>query len=383
MDTSSKIHKYNREFQVFIKPVGAICNLSCSYCYYVDKKDIHPQKSLKTISPEILETCIIQLIESTHAPYVLFSWHGGEPTLAGLDFYKHVVDLQKKHNHLNKKIINGIQTNGTLLDDEWCRFFAKEGFMVGLSMDGPENMHNTYRVSKIGKGSFYNVLDAYWLLKKYQITTEILCVVNALNVQDPLEVYRFFKSLGAGYISFLPLVERDAECSNGVSGLTVPPGAFGDFLVQVFDEWVENDIGRVKIQLFEEALRAAFNQDHTLCIFKKTCGGVPVLERDGNFYSCDHYVYEAYRIGNIAGSHLTDMLESPRQIQFGDNKYESLPGFCLHCEVLHMCHGECPKNRFVQTPDGQDGLNYLCTGYKKFFRHIQPFIEAIAKIWKH
>ena len=372
----------SREFQVFAKPVGALCNLSCSYCYYLDKLELHKKNESAKMPEHLLEKYIIQHIESTTEDVILFSWHGGEPTLAGLDYFKKIVELQKKHIDRAKTIVNGIQTNGTLLDDKWCEFFQKENFIVGISIDGPEHLHNKHRVTNTGKDSFEKVIKGYSLLKKYNITSEILCVVNAHNVNHPIEIYNFFKHLDTRYISFLPLVERKMDTTSDVDEDSVPSKAFGDFLTAIFDEWIEKDIGKIKIQIFEEALRTAFNQEHTLCIFKRNCGGVPALEKNGNLYSCDHFVNTENFLGNINDIHLADMLDSGKQRQFGRAKYDTLPQYCLKCEVLEMCHGECPKNRFIKTPTGEDGLNYLCEGYKKFFKHCKPFIEAISTVWK-
>jgi uncharacterized protein len=367
-----------KQFQIFVKPVGALCNLGCKYCYYLEKSGLYPENKKHLMTDEMLEKYIVQHLETTTDDFVLFSWHGGEPTLAGIDFYKKAVELQKKHNKKGLQIINGMQTNGTNLNDDWCRFFSDENFIVGISLDGNEEMHNKYRYTKSGQNSFQKVIAGYHLLKKYRITTEILCVLNACNEGHPLEVYNFFKSLGAKYISFLPLVNRSVETKSGVTPESVSASAFGDFLIAVFDEWLEKDIGKIEIQLFEEAFKTAFNLEHTLCIFKKTCGGVPVLEHNGDFYSCDHFVNLPHHIGNIKQAHLTALFDNPKQISFGQAKFNTLPSYCLKCEVLDMCNGECPKNRFIQTPHGENGLNYLCEGYKKFFIHCKPFIEALA-----
>ena len=368
-----------REFQLFVKPVGALCNLGCTYCYYLEKQDLYTDKEPQ-MSDELLERYIIQHLEAAMEEPVLFSWHGGEPTLTGIEFYKKAVELQRKHNHHNKKIINGIQTNGINLNDAWCRFLADENFLVGISIDGPEVIHNKYRQTKTGEATFQKALIGYHLLKKYGVNCEILCVINSFNVHYPLEVYRFFKSLDVKYISFLPLVNRDLNSQTGVTPDSVPATAFGEFMVVVFDEWQEHDIGNIRIQLLEEALRSAFHQDHTLCIFKRTCGGVPVLERNGNFYACDHFVDQEHLIGNINHLHLSELLDHPKQVAFGKAKFNSLPNYCLNCEVLTMCHGECPKNRFIQSPEGEKGLNYLCEGYRKFFNHCTPFVKTIADL---
>jgi len=311
---------------------------------------------------ELLERYIIQHIEATTGELILFSWHGGEPTLAGLDFYRKAIGLQKKHNSANKKIINGIQTNGTLLDNNWCRFLAEENFLVGISIDGPEKYHDIHRLDANGKGSFSRVMKGYELLKKYGVSTEILCVVNSQNVRDPLVLYDFFRGLDTKYITFLPLVVQDPASKDGVSEATVPSVQFGIFLSEIFDMWSGRDIGRIKIQIFEEASRRAFGQEHTLCIFRENCGGVPVIERNGYFYSCDHYVDPENLIGNINEGSVAEFLDSERQKAFGKLKSETLPRYCRECKFLDMCNGECPKNRFITTPDGEPGLNYLCPG---------------------
>ena len=376
MDQSS------REFQVFVKPVGAECNLNCLYCYYLDKANMYNQKGSTIMSDEVLEKYIIQQIQANTETDIFFSWHGGEPVKAGLDFFRKVVHLQKEHKPSGRYIINGIQTNATLLNDSWCSFFKEEGFFVGISIDGPEKLHNKFRVSKNNYGSFRRTLKGYELLRKYDVTTELLTVVNSENVKYPLETYNFLKQLGSPFLTFLPLVEKETGSASGVSNISVAPEAFGSFLSSVFDEWVSKDIGRIKIQIIEEAARTAFNQKHSLCIFKKTCGGVPVVEHNGDFYSCDHYVDSDNLIGNICQTSLKDMLDSERQKTFGQAKYNTLPKYCLDCDVIDMCNGECPKNRFMKTPYGEPGLNYLCTGYKRFFNHIRPFVEAIASEWQ-
>ena len=370
----------SREFQIFVKPVGALCNLRCNYCYYLCKKDLYPEKGFPGMSDELLEKYIIQHIEATTDDVIMFSWHGGEPTLAGLDFFRKAVAIQKKHNPGGRKIINGIQTNGTILDKSWCSYLSEENFLVGISLDGPEEIHNSNRPYSNGEGSFRKVMEGYDLLKKHGIITEILCVLNSHNVKIPEKIYKFYKEIDVKYITFLPLVERDPGSAAGVSNRSVPAKQFGIFLSEIFDQWVEKDIGRIKVQVFEEALRRAFKQDHTLCIFKVNCGGVPVVEHNGNFYSCDHYVDSDHLIGNINDGSLADFLDSEKQQSFGNAKSNTLPGYCRECNVLDMCNGECPKNRFVSTPDGEYGLNYLCPGYKIFFEHCQPFIQILRSI---
>lgn len=371
-----------REFQVFVKPVGALCNMSCSYCYYLDKKDLFPAGTLARMPDLLLEEYIVQHMEASTEPVITFSWHGGEPTLAGLDMFKRIASFQKKHKPEGRQIVNGIQTNGTLLNDAWCRFLSKERFHVGISLDGPGYLHDQFRTGPTAESTFEKTVQGFRMLKDYGMSPEILCVVNALNGGKALEVYRFFRELGAGFITFLPLVERRKNTGSEVTERSVPSEMFGDFLCTVFDEWKQYDIGGIKVQVFEEALRSAFHQDHTLCIFKKTCGNVPVLEHDGSFYACDHFVNEDHCLGNIMETPLAELLDHPRQKQFGSAKLESLPGCCIECEVRDMCNGECPKNRFLVSPDGEPGLNYLCAGYRKFFNYIRPFIQEVSSVWQ-
>jgi uncharacterized protein len=374
---------FHREFQVFIKPVGPACNLHCAYCYYLDKSEVFGSDKVFCMEQGILEAYMRQHIDATTGPIIFFSWHGGEPLLAGLDFYRKAVTLQKKLNWSERRIINGIQTNGTLLNEAWCRFLAEEQFMVGLSLDGPEKLHDVFRKAGNGSPTFNRVMHGYDQLIMHGIDPEILCVVNAENVKYPLEVYRFFRKLGVPYITFIPLVEKLNAAVVSVSNRSVTAEAFGGFLCTVFDEWLQQDIGTLKVQIFEEALRRAFKQEHTLCIFKPVCGGVPVVEHNGDFFSCDHFVTREHRLGNIRDFPLEDFLDSDKQKAFGQAKMSTLPRYCLDCEVRDMCNGECPKNRFIHTPDGEPGLNYLCAGYRKFFNHCRPFAEDVARAWQH
>ncbi len=427
--------KVSREFQVFAKPAGPVCNLDCQYCYYLDKQRLYPKGESFRMPDDLLEGYIVQHIHACTEPVIHFSWHGGEPTVLGLDFFRKIVTIQRKHEPAGRRILNGMQTNGTLLDDDWCRFLAAEGFAVGISIDGPREMHDRYRRTKDGRPVHEQTMRGYRLLRQHEVPCEILCVVGAHNVEFPSDVYRFFRQLGAPYLSFLPLVERrpegervceepvrrgmglgsptqnsalgvpfrpmdhrqDADATirhgqdaratfrtsseGGVSERTVPAEAWGSFLCAIFDEWVARDIGRVKIQIFEEAVRPAFQQEHTLCIFKEVCGGVPVVEHNGDFYCCDHYTDREHRLGNIRETRLARLLDSPAQQAFGRAKRDSLPHCCQVCEVRAMCNGECPKNRFLVTPDGEPGLNYLCAGYKRFFTHCQPFVAQVGALW--
>jgi len=371
----------SREFQVLVKPVGASCNLACRYCYYLSKGRLTAGSGMHRMPDGLLERYIVQHIEASPDPVICFSWHGGEPTLLGLDTFRKIAAMQKKHLPAGRRIANAIQTNGALLDDDWCRFLASEGFSVGLSLDGPEAMHDSCRVTKDRRPTHGGAMRGYERLCKHGVPFDILCVVHAHNVRHPAEVYGFFKRIGAPYVSFLPLVEPRPGAESGVSRRTVPSGRWGDFLCSVFDEWVGRDIGRIKVQVFEEAARTAFGQEHSLCIFRPVCGDVPVVERNGDFYSCDHYVDPGHRLGNIREIPLVDLIEHPVQRAFGLAKSDTLPGCCRTCEVRAMCNGECPKNRFVRTPDGEPGLNYLCAGYKRFFTHCRSFVSEVAAEW--
>lgn len=373
----------SREFQIFAKPVGSTCNINCSYCYYHGKKSLYPKTNDLLMADNILEEYIIQHIQASTENIINFSWHGGEPLLAGIEFYRKVLRFQITHKPADKKIINGIQTNGTLINEEWCRFFAREHFLVGISIDGPAEFHDICRRTKDNRTSWKQVYKGYQLLKKHSVLPEILCVVNSENVRQPLVIYNFFKQIGAKYITFLPLVEHEHGSSAGVSRNSVKSEQYGHFLSNIFDEWVEKDIGEIKIQIFEEAARAAFNQEHTLCVFKINCGGVPVVEHNGDFFSCDHFVNREHLLGNIKDHSLTYFLDSKEQKLFGKAKSLKLPRYCKECKVRTMCNGECPKNRFILTPGGEPGLNYLCAGYRYFFNHCRPFVEAIASAWKN
>jgi len=376
------IAKASRDFQVFAKPVGSICNLGCRYCYYLKKESLYPEEESFCMPDVILEEYIVQHIEASAEPIIRFSWHGGEPTILGLDYFRKIIAIQRKYQPSSQRIVNGMQTNGTLLDEDWCRFLADEGFFVGLSLDGPQEMHDRHRLTKGGRPTFDQTIRGYELLRQHQVSTDILCVVNADNVRYSSEVYRFFKQIKASYVSFLPMVNPQPETRSGVNALTVPADAWGDFLCTIFDEWKSQDIGQIKIQIFEEAARTAFGQEHSLCIFRPVCGDIPVVEHNGDFYSCDHFVDEKHHLGNIIETPFIELLESPAQRAFGKAKLDSLPRYCRECEVKAMCNGECPKNRFVQTPDGEGGLNYLCTGYKRFFTLCQPFVDEVAAEWR-
>jgi len=372
--------KASRPYQIFAKPIGSVCNLRCDYCYYLKKQSLYPDENSFRMSDEVLEEYILQHIEACPDPVIPFSWHGGEPTLLGLDYFRKIVELQRKHQPLHRRIINGIQTNGTLLDEDWCRFLAVERFGIGFSLDGPQELHDSHRVTKGRKPTHAQAMQGYELLRKHGITCDILCVVHHLNVNHPLEVYRFFKQIKSAYIGFLPLVEHRPNTEGVVSSSTVPSEAFGAFLCAIFDEWMSQDIGKLRVQIFEEAAASALGQEHALCIFKKTCGDVPVVEHNGDFFACDHFVDRGHLLGNIREDKLVDLIESPLQVSFGQAKWDTLPSDCLKCDVLHLCNGACPKDRILRTPDGEAGLNYLCAGYKRFFAHCRPFLAELAAL---
>jgi uncharacterized protein len=374
--------KASHGFQVFAKPVGPICNLDCHYCYYLKKEHLYPKGEPFRMPEDILAEYIVQHIDACPDPVIRFSWHGGEPTVLGLDTFRRIVALQRKHQPSNRHIANGMQTNGTLLDDQWCRFLAQEDFAVGLSLDGPQDIHDRYRVTKDGEPTYEQTMRGYELLRKYRVACDILCVVNSYNVQYPNKVYQFFKKIKATYVSFLPLAESQSDAEGGVSSLTVPAEDWGDFLCVIFDEWLRRDIGQIKVQIFEEAARTAFGQEHSLCIFRPMCGDIPVIEHNGDFFSCDHFVDAKHRLGNIRETPLVELLESPAQRAFGKAKLDTLPRSCRKCEVRAMCNGGCPKNRFLRTPEGEAGLNYLCSGYKRFFTHCRPWVEEVAAQWR-
>ena len=334
------------------------------------------------MADSVLEKYIVQHIEAFPGRTINFSWHGGEPTLLSLDYFQKIVALQRKHLPPNRSIRNGMQTNGTLLDEPWCRFLKTENFAVGLSLDGPQALHDQHRVFKDGNPTHEQVMRGYRLLQHHRIPVDLLCVVHAQNAPYPTQVYRFFKQIQAQYITFLPLVEPDPQREEGVSPRTVPAEAWGNFLCTIFDEWKAEDIEKIKVQIFEETARTAFGQEHALCIFRKTCGDIPVIEHNGDFFSCDHFVDQEHRLGNIQERTLVDLLESPAQKAFGQAKWDTLPPLCRNCEVLNLCHGGCPKDRILHTPDGQVGLNYLCAGYKRFFTHAQPFVTQLSPLWR-
>lgn len=374
------MNQASREFQIMVKPVGAVCNLDCGYCYYLQKKDLYPKAESFRMADDLLEEYIIQHIEACPKELIFFAWHGGEPTILGIDYFQRIIELQQKHRPPERTILNGIQTNGTLLDEEWCRFLARHRFQVGISMDGSKYLHDRYRVTKKGESTHKQVLQAYRLLRKYGIECDILCVLHHMNVRQPAAVYRFFRDIGVKYLQFLPLVMRQE--GNETRAETVSADDYGNFLCTVFDEWRRHDIGRIIVQNFEEAMRPYLGEEHALCVLRETCGDVAVVEHNGDFYSCDHFVKPQHRLGNIRENRLVELLESPEQRAFGRRKRDGLPRFCLECEVLSSCNGGCPKDRFIRTPDGEEGLNYLCAGSRRFFTYSRPYLQRMAALRK-
>jgi uncharacterized protein len=368
----------SREFQVFVKPAGAVCNLDCQYCYYRDKRSLYPDTAAFRMPESLLEEYIVQHIEAAAGPEIAFSWHGGEPTTLGVDFFRKAVELQRKHRPAGWRIRNGIQTNGVLLDEEWCRFLAAEEFKTGLSLDGPAELHDPYRVNRGGQPTHQQAMRGYRLLRQHEVPTDIVCTVHNLNVRQPLTVYRFFREIGCRYLGFLPVVEPAPEAPGGVGPYTPPAEEYGAFLCKIFDEWIARDTERMAVQIFEEAARPALGMEHSLCVFRETCGQIPVVEHNGDFFPCDHYVDREHRLGNIRETPLGELLESQAQREFGEAKRDALPRYCRECEVLAMCHGGCPKYRFIRTPAGEQGLNYLCAGLKRFFLHSRAPIERIV-----
>lgn len=366
-----------RAFAVMTKPTGAICNLDCSYCYFLEKEALYPDSNFR-MSEEILAIYIKQLLESQESPECTLVWQGGEPTLMGLEFFKKIMDLVSKYRPTGMQVFHSIQTNGVLLDEEWCKFFRENGFLVGISIDGPDWMHDQYRVNKAGKATHAQVVKALELLKSHQVEFNLLTVVSQSNQDHPLELYRYFRDeLVANYIQFIPLVEQR---NNLLTARSVDPKKWGSFLISIYDEWIAKDVGKVFVQLFEVSLGIWLGKPSSLCLFSQECGNGLALEHNGDLYSCDHFVEPAHLLGNIKESHMLTLVASDKQREFGRAKRTTLPQYCLDCEVRFACNGECPKNRFARTPIGESGLNYLCVGYRDFFNHIDPTMKKMAQL---
>lgn len=369
-------------FHVMLKPRGAICNLDCKYCYFLSKEMMYPGSRFR-MADELLESYTRQYIEAQRVPEVTFAWQGGEPTLMGLDFFKRAVELQQQYRKPGMRIHNAFQTNGVLLDDAWCRFFHQHNFLIGLSVDGPKHLHDAYRVDKGGRPTFDRVMAGLALLKKHRVEFNILTTVHAANVEHGVEVYRCLRDeIGTQFMQFIPIVERANETGyqegDQVTERSLTGEQYGRFLISIFDEWVRRDVGRVFVQIFDVALAAWAGERPGLCIFEETCGLALAMEHNGDLFACDHFVEPNYRLGNIQEIPLLDMVASAEQRQFGLDKRDKLPRYCRECEVRFVCNGGCPKDRFIHTPDGEAGLNYLCTGYRAFFNHIDQPMRIMA-----
>lgn len=385
--------QFGSPIYVMAKPVGAACNLHCNYCYYLEKSRLYDGAS-QLMSDDILELYIKQYIQSQTTSEVLFIWHGGEPLLRPISFYERVIELQQRYAD-DRKVDNCIQTNATLLDEAWCRFFGKHNFLVGVSIDGPRDMHDAMRATRHGGSSFRDVIRGIRLLDKHRVEWNAMATVNAANVEHPLEFYRFFRDeLGCRYLQFTPVVER-VHKSNGTTRLmhgaephgevtphSITAEQWGAFLCAIFDEWVQNDVGEFFVQLFDTTLANWVGAPAGVCTMSQYCGHTAVVEHNGDIYSCDHFVFPEYRLGNITESSLVDMMYGTRQRAFGMSKHTSLPKQCRKCRYEFACHGECPRNRFTTTEDGEAGLNYLCKGYYAFFAHAHEAMDYMRRQWE-
>lgn len=389
-------------FHLLVKPTGAACNLDCQYCFFLSKEMLYPNSSFR-MNDDLLKLFIRQQLDAQQTPEVSFNWQGGEPTLMGLDFFQHSIEYVEKYKRPDQHVQYTIQTNGIKIDQDWAAFFKQHHFLVGLSVDGPKELHDTYRVNKGGQGTFDQVMKGWKTLMQHGVDVNILCTVNAANADKPLEVYHFFRDeLKVQYMQFIPIIERATpetltlanqgwsehpgserplytQMGELVTERSVRPEQFGRFLVTIFDEWVQRDVGTIFVQTFDAALANWLGQP-SLCIFQRTCGESLVMEHNGDLYSCDHFVEPAFLLGNIKKTHMIDLVSSDQQHNFGQDKYASLPKYCRECKVLFACYGECPRNRFIQTSDGEPNLNYLCVGYKQFFTHIDRPMRIMAQL---
>ena len=393
-------------FHVMSKPIGPICNLDCRYCFYLEKEEMYVQEGRRSrpswqMSDEVLETYIRQYIQQQDAQEINFAWQGGEPTLLGADFFRKAVAIQTKYAE-GRTIHNALQTNATLLDDAWGGFLSENHFLVGVSIDGPPDLHDAYRVDKHGEPTFDRVMQGIEALKRHGVDFNTMTVVSRANSQHPQRVYRFLKEIGSTFLQFIPLVERASpgplasehgliqlslappprlgETDSAVTDWSVRAEDWGPFLTTIFDEWVRRDVGCIYVQHFDVALGIWLGAGSSLCVFSETCGKAVAIEHNGDLYSCDHFVYPQYRLGNILEKSLGEMVASEAQTKFGRDKADTLPRYCRECEVRFACQGECPKHRFIRAPDGEWGLNYLCAGYYRFFKHIDPYMRAMAEL---
>ena len=382
---------FAKPLYVMLKPAGAHCNLACKYCYYLEKNNLYQNTPRHLMSDEMLEQFTREYIEAQTMPQVLFTWHGGEPLMRSIDFYRKALALQKKYAH-GKQIDNVIQTNGTLLTDEWCEFFAKNHWLVGISIDGPQEYHDHYRVTPAGKPSWEKVMQGIQLLKKHRVEWNAMAVVNAYNAEHPLEFYHFFRDNGCQYLQFTPIVERLTEHEDGrtlasladdreipLTDASVTPQQWGNFLCTIFDDWVRHDVGKTFVEIFDCTLANWMGVLPGICAYSKECGHAGVMEHNGDVYSCDHFVFPEYKLGNIKDQSLIDMLYGEKQQAFSRLKHTSLPRQCKECDMEFACHGECPKNRFEKDKYGEPGLNYLCQGYYQYYTHVAPYMDFMKR----
>ena len=382
---------FAKPLYVMLKPAGAHCNLACKYCYYLEKNKLYPTAQRHLMSDEMLEQFTREYIEAQTMSQVLFTWHGGEPLLRSIDFYRKALSLQQKYAG-GRHIDNVIQTNGTLLTDEWCEFFAQNHWLVGISIDGPQPYHDHYRLTAAGKPSWKKVMQGIKLLKKHGVEWNAMAVVNAYNVNHPLEFYRFFKENGCQFLQFTPIVERLTRHEDGrtlasladkneipLSEASVTPEQWGYFLCAIFDEWVRKDVGKIFVEIFDCTLANWMGVSPGICAYSKECGHAGVMEHNGDVYSCDHFVFPEYKLGNIRDHSLIDMLYGKQQQEFSRLKHSSLPRQCKECDMEFACHGECPKNRFMKDKYGDSGLNYLCLGYYHYYQHVAPYMDYMKQ----
>ena len=382
---------FAKPLYVMLKPAGAHCNLACKYCYYLEKNNLYPTAQRHLMSDEMLEQFTREYIEAQTMNQVLFTWHGGEPLLRSIDFYRKALSLQQKYAG-GRRIDNVIQTNGTLLTDEWCEFFAQNHWLVGISIDGPQPDHDHYRLTAAGKPSWKKVMQGIKLLKKHGVEWNAMAVVNAYNANHPLEFYRFFKENGCQYLQFTPIVERLTRHEDGrtlasladkdeisLSEASVAPEQWGYFLCAIFDEWVRKDVGKIFVEIFDCTLANWMGISPGICAYSKECGHAGVMEHNGDVYSCDHFVFPEYKLGNIRDHSLIDMLYGEQQQEFSRLKHSSLPRQCKECDMEFACHGECPKNRFMKDKYGDSGLNYLCPGYYHYYQHVAPYMDYMKQ----
>jgi uncharacterized protein len=396
-------------FHLMAKPIGALCNLDCDYCFYLEKENFYPERERFRMPDEVLEAYVRNYVASQPTPVVEFTWQGGEPTLMGLEFFERAMAFQRKHAD-GKEIRNTLQTNATLINEDWARFLARERFLVGISLDGPQELHDLHRMDKQGRSSFADTLRGLRLLQQHHVEFNVLVTISSDVAAQPLQVYRYLKSIGVRYMQFNPVVERQASSTEQTAGLffaeppnwksgkvfaqpalqrhalvpltpqSVEPQAYGDFLIAIYDHWVRNDVGDVHVVNFDWALASWCQVQPGVCLFSPECGKAAIVEHDGSVYSCDHFMYPEYRLGNIQEDSVQDMMQSQSQLDFGAAKASTLPQVCQRCTYRFACHGECPKNRFTYSADGEYGLNYLCPSYLKYFRHITPTMNAMAKL---